>query len=166
MLGGDLDGNGMLPDEFTDWLVPPRSGPGAGGPADQDPLLDSALFPGSPLNTVGGPLIGGVRATAAQLAVPLGVAAVAASWPAHRHGATAWAQGTTAHVFGGRGVELLSGSLLGNLGMGKQVRTTPSRPRSWAKSSLLYSCTPAGMHGPTCIFWANLTPFSLKARVR
>jgi hypothetical protein len=23
-----------------------------------------------------------------------------------------------------------------------------------------------GMHGPTCIFWANLTPFSLKARVR
>ena len=25
-----------------------------------------------------------------------------------------------------------------------------------------YRCIPAGMHGPTCIFWANLTPFSLK----
>ena len=24
------------------------------------------------------------------------------------------------------------------------------------------SCIPTGMHGPTCIFWANLTPFSLQ----
>ena len=28
--------------------------------------------------------------------------------------------------------------------------------------STLYSCTPAGMYGPTCIFWANLRPFSLQ----
>jgi hypothetical protein len=26
---------------------------------------------------------------------------------------------------------------------------------------LLYRCVPTGMHGPTCIFWANLTPLSL-----
>ena len=25
-----------------------------------------------------------------------------------------------------------------------------------------YSCTPTGMHGPVCIFWGNLTPFSLQ----
>ena len=30
----------------------------------------------------------------------------------------------------------------------------------WANFSL-YSCTPTGMCGPTGIFWANLTPFSL-----
>ena len=24
-----------------------------------------------------------------------------------------------------------------------------------------YSCIPTGIHGPTCFFWANLTPFSL-----
>jgi hypothetical protein len=28
-------------------------------------------------------------------------------------------------------------------------------------ASALYSCIPIGMHGPTCIFWANLTPFAL-----
>jgi hypothetical protein len=42
------------------------------------------------------------------------------------------------------------------------VRKTPSWPRSWANFSPLYSCIPTGMHGPTCIFWANLTPFSLQ----
>ena len=26
-----------------------------------------------------------------------------------------------------------------------------------------YRCIPTGMHGPTCIFWANLTPFSLQS---
>ena len=26
-----------------------------------------------------------------------------------------------------------------------------------------FSCIPSGMHGPTCIFWANLTPFLLKS---
>ena len=26
-------------------------------------------------------------------------------------------------------------------------------------TSALYSCIPTGMHGPTSIFWANLTPF-------
>ena len=40
-----------------------------------------------------------------------------------------------------------------------QVRKTPSWPRSWANFSLDH-CIPTGMHGPTCIFWANLTPFS------
>jgi microcystin degradation protein MlrC len=44
----------------------------------------------------------------------------------------------------------------------RQVRKTPSWPRSWASSSLL-SLYPAGMHGPTCIFWANLTPSSLQS---
>jgi hypothetical protein len=42
-----------------------------------------------------------------------------------------------------------------------QVRKKPSWPRSWANFSL-YCCIPTGMHGPTCIFWANLTPFSLQ----
>ena len=34
------------------------------------------------------------------------------------------------------------------------------RLRSW-HSSAFYSCIPIWIHGPTCIFWANLTPFSL-----
>jgi hypothetical protein len=42
-----------------------------------------------------------------------------------------------------------------------QVRKTPCRPRSWANFSL-YSCITTGMHGPTCIFWASLTSFSLQ----
>ena len=29
-------------------------------------------------------------------------------------------------------------------------------------TSAFCSCIPTGMHEPTCIFWANLTPFSLK----
>ena len=29
-------------------------------------------------------------------------------------------------------------------------------------TSAFYTCTPTGMHGPACIFWANLTPFSLQ----
>ena len=45
--------------------------------------------------------------------------------------------------------------------IGGQVRKTPSWPRSWANSSLS-RCVFTGMHGPTCIFWANLTPFSLQ----
>jgi hypothetical protein len=28
------------------------------------------------------------------------------------------------------------------------------------------SCIPAGMHGPTCVFWASLTAFALQPRVR
>jgi hypothetical protein len=46
---------------------------------------------------------------------------------------------------------------------GGKVRKMPSWPRSWANFSL-YSCIPTGMDGPTCTFWANLTPFSLKVR--
>jgi lysine-specific demethylase 8 len=45
-----------------------------------------------------------------------------------------------------------------------EVRTTPSWIRSRANFSLFFfSCIPACMHGPTCIFWASLTPFSLEA---
>jgi hypothetical protein len=29
-----------------------------------------------------------------------------------------------------------------------------------------FSCIPTGLHGPTRIFWANLTPFSLRAVAR
>jgi hypothetical protein len=45
-----------------------------------------------------------------------------------------------------------------------QVRKIPlaSWPRSWANSSL-YGCVPTAMHGPTCIFWDNLTHFSLQS---
>ena len=39
-----------------------------------------------------------------------------------------------------------------------QVRKTAS----WT----FHSCIPMGMHGPTCIFLANPTPFWLKPRVR
>ena len=52
-------------------------------------------------------------------------------------------------------------------GRRQQVRKTPSWPRSWANFSpfIAYSCIPTGMHpGPTCIFWANLTPFSHQPR--
>ena len=42
-----------------------------------------------------------------------------------------------------------------------QVRKTPSWPRCWANFSL-YRCIPIGMHGPTCVFWANLTACSLQ----
>ena len=30
-------------------------------------------------------------------------------------------------------------------------------------TSAFYSCIPRGMHGPTCTFWANMTPFSLQS---
>jgi hypothetical protein len=44
-----------------------------------------------------------------------------------------------------------------------QVRKSPilSWPSSWANFSLC-RCIPTGMHGPTCIVWANLTPSSLQ----
>jgi hypothetical protein len=41
-----------------------------------------------------------------------------------------------------------------------QVRTIPSWPRSWVDFSLLQPSTPTGMHRPTSIFWASLTPYS------
>jgi hypothetical protein len=45
-----------------------------------------------------------------------------------------------------------------------EVRKTPRLPRSWANFSLLYLYYQfiTGMHGPTCIFWVNLTPFALE----
>ena len=46
-----------------------------------------------------------------------------------------------------------------------QVRKTPSWPRIWANFSL-YCCITTGIHGPTCIFWANLTPPSLQPVAR
>jgi hypothetical protein len=39
-----------------------------------------------------------------------------------------------------------------------QVRNTPCRPKNWANSSPFFSRVPTGMHGPTCIVWADLTP--------
>ena len=30
------------------------------------------------------------------------------------------------------------------------------------QTSAFYSCIPTRVHGPTCVFWANLTPFSLR----
>jgi hypothetical protein len=45
-----------------------------------------------------------------------------------------------------------------------QVRKTPSWPRTWANLRAFYSCISTGMHGPTCIFWANMTAFSLRVR--
>ena len=33
-------------------------------------------------------------------------------------------------------------------------------------TSASYACIPTGMHGPTCIFWTNLTPFSLVGQHR
>jgi microcystin degradation protein MlrC len=43
-----------------------------------------------------------------------------------------------------------------------QVSKTPSWPRSWSNFSL-WRCSQTGMRGPTRIFWANLTPFSLQS---
>jgi hypothetical protein len=40
---------------------------------------------------------------------------------------------------------------------------TPARQMpTWPRTSALYSCIiiPTGMHGPACIFWADLTPVS------
>jgi hypothetical protein len=49
-----------------------------------------------------------------------------------------------------------------------EVGKTPRLPKSWGPevgpTSVFYSCIPTGMHGPTCIFWADLTPFSLETR--
>ena len=46
-----------------------------------------------------------------------------------------------------------------------QNQVTPSWPRSWANFSISHmyrTGIPTGMHGPTCIFGASLTPFSLQ----
>ena len=43
-----------------------------------------------------------------------------------------------------------------------QVRKTRDGPEV-GPTSVFYSCFPTGMHGPTYIFWANLTPLSLQA---
>ena len=40
-----------------------------------------------------------------------------------------------------------------------QVRKTPRRPRSRANFSLLFSCVPTGVHGPTCIFLGQPNTF-------
>ena len=46
-----------------------------------------------------------------------------------------------------------------------QVRKTPCRPRNWTNFNLslpFIAVIPTGIDGPTCIFWANLTPFWLQ----
>jgi hypothetical protein len=50
-----------------------------------------------------------------------------------------------------------NGNVLRLLDSPTQVR----KKASWT----FHSCIPMGMHGPTCIFWANPTPFWLKPRV-
>ena len=49
-----------------------------------------------------------------------------------------------------------------------QVRKTPRRQAGpdVGPTSALYSCVPTGVHGPTCICWANLTAFLLQSRNR
>jgi hypothetical protein len=44
-----------------------------------------------------------------------------------------------------------------------QVRKMPNVGPEVGPTSAFSSCIPTGMHGPTCIFWANLTFFSLAA---
>ena len=44
-----------------------------------------------------------------------------------------------------------------------QVRKRQVGPEVGPTSGL-YGCIPTGMHGPICIIWANLTPFSLPDR--
>ena len=46
----------------------------------------------------------------------------------------------------------------------QQVRKTPSWPSLGVETSAFYSGIPTGIHGPTCIFWANLTTFSLQVQ--
>ena len=43
-----------------------------------------------------------------------------------------------------------------------QVRKTPRVGPEIGPTSAFYSCILTGMHGPACIFWANLTPSSLQ----
>jgi hypothetical protein len=42
-----------------------------------------------------------------------------------------------------------------------RVSETPCRPRRVGPTPALYRCTPTRAHGPTCSFWADLTPSSL-----
>ena len=42
----------------------------------------------------------------------------------------------------------------------RRVRKTPGCPEV-GPTAAFYRCITTGMHGPTCIYWANLTPFSL-----
>ena len=39
---------------------------------------------------------------------------------------------------------------------GRQVRTATKLAQKLGPTSVFYRCIPTGMHGPTCIFWANL----------
>ena len=41
-------------------------------------------------------------------------------------------------------------------------KDAPSWPISWSNFCLFNDCIPTGMHGPPCVFWAKLTPFSLQ----
>ena len=44
-----------------------------------------------------------------------------------------------------------------------KARKTSKLAQKLGPTSVFYCCIPAGMHGPTCIFWADLTPFLPKA---
>ena len=78
-----------------------------------------------------------------------------------------WAKGKVGEAYkenqaGGAANWTPWGHTVANALVGK-VRKTPSWRRRWSNFSL-YRCIPTGMRGPTCILWANLTPFSRKAR--
>ena len=47
---------------------------------------------------------------------------------------------------------------------GAKVRKAAKLAQKVGPTYAFYSCIPTGMHGPTCIFWANLTPFSRKVQ--
>ena len=66
----------------------------------------------------------------------------------------------SAPLLAGTDIEHASAATLAIL-TAPEVRKTPSWPKSWPTAAF-YSCIPIGMPGPTCMFWANLTPFSLE----
>jgi hypothetical protein len=49
--------------------------------------------------------------------------------------------------------------------MGLAVRKCQVGPEV-GPTSASYSCVPTGVHGPACVFWANLKPFSLLGLAR
>ena len=61
------------------------------------------------------------------------------------------------------GMKQFGGKYSHEVGQCAQVRKTPILPRSWANSSLSSLHSHRNAWASSCIFWANLTPFSLQA---
>ena len=76
-----------------------------------------------------------------------------------------WLCARPGRVCGKRVVELGAGTGLVGLVCGllgaAQVSEKDNKSAQVGPSPAFYRCVPTGMHGPTCIFWANLTDFSL-----